>query len=382
MKRRNGGSPQHAAATLEGATTLGARVAEPSDNDLDALSQFQNESRMTRAFARARSRNVPNWLVWVLIIGTGAQLWIVVPWLMNRSGYAAAQASTVIVESSPAGAQVRIDSRASGVTPMRLSVAPGDRILEVAYENTVRRFPITVQPGEIVRQRIDFIAAPTAQAAPARSAIAVTTDGASAAVSVDRINRGRSPVLVSDLDPGEHAVTVTFATGTVERTIRVEGGGTTSLAVTMPPAASASASPASGWIRVEAQEPLRIVEDGKLIGTSEVDRLMLPAGAHTLDLVNDDLGFSTRRLVAVKGGATTAVTVPLPVASLAINAQPWADVWLDGQPVGATPIGAVSTRIGHHELTFRHPQYGERRSSVVVTLQRPARIGVDLRTNN
>jgi hypothetical protein len=119
-----------------------------------------------------------------------------------------------------------------------------------------------------------------------------------------------------------------------------------------------------------------------LIGTTAVDRLMLPVGQHTLDFASDELGFRTQRSVTVTPGGTTPVRLDLPRASLSINAQPWANVWVDGERVGETPIGNLSRPIGLHEVIFRHPNLGERRASVLITLKEPARIGVDLRRSN
>jgi hypothetical protein len=62
-----------------------------------------------------------------------------------------------------------------------------------------------------------------------------------------------------------------------------------------------------------------------------------------------------------------------------VNATPWAQVWLDGEAIGDTPIGNLSTVIGSHELIFRHPQFGERRVTALVTLNEPARVAVDMR---
>ena len=36
-------------------------------------------------------------------------------------------------------------------------------------------------------------------------------------------------------------------------------------------------------------------------------------------------------------------------------------------------------RLGQHEVLLRHPQLGERRETVLVTMRQPARLGVDLR---
>jgi hypothetical protein len=64
---------------------------------------------------------------------------------------------------------------------------------------------------------------------------------------------------------------------------------------------------------------------------------------------------------------------------MAINAQPWAEVFIDGERVGETPIGNVPVPIGTHEVRFRHPELGEQVVRSTVTLGTPARLSVDLR---
>ena len=78
-------------------------------------------------------------------------------------------------------------------------------------------------------------------------------------------------------------------------------------------------------------------------------------------------------------GKTTTVAVELPYGSISLNAQPWAEVWIGGERVGETPIANISRRVGAYEIVFRHPQFGERRENVVVTLRQPVRLGVDMR---
>jgi hypothetical protein len=135
----------------------------------------------------------------------------------------------------------------------------------------------------------------------------------------------------------------------------------------------------SGWLRVEVPVAMRIIEDGRLLGTTDVDRLMLPTGDHTLEFRNDELGFSTRQLVTIEAGETSFVPVRLPSAAISINAKPWAEAWVDGERVGDTPIGTLMRTIGRHEVVLRHPELGERRVHVVVTLGQSARVSVDFK---
>ncbi len=353
------------------------------DTGADPLGEFGSEPLDTAAVPETPAVSGVarrNWLVWVLALLALAQMPVVGVWLLGRPLPFGQSTGTVHVESAPAGADVRMDGRTLGVTPLALSLDAGERLLEVQHGTVVRQLPVTVRTGEVMRQRIEFVGS-TAAVAPAASvgALSVTTEpGRAVAVFVDGTARGTSPVVVTDLAPGDHTVSVRFPTGAVERTIRVEAGSTASFLATMPAVAGA----ASGWITFDVRQSLQIFEEGRLVGTTDIARLMLPAGERTLDFVNDELGFRARRTIRVNPGATTTVPMDLPRAPLAINAQPWASVWVDGEAVGDTPIGNLSATIGRHEIVLRHPELGERRASVLVTLKGPARVGVDLRNTN
>jgi len=143
--------------------------------------------------------------------------------------------------------------------------------------------------------------------------------------------------------------------------------------------APAPAGSLSGFVRVEVPVAMRILEDGRLLGTTDVDRLMLPTGDHVLELRSDELQFSTRLLVKIDPGQTSVVPVRLPSAPISINARPWAEAWVDGERVGETPIGTLMRSIGRHEVVLRHPELGERRVPVLVTLAQPARVSVDFK---
>jgi hypothetical protein len=152
-----------------------------------------------------------------------------------------------------------------------------------------------------------------------------------------------------------------------------------------PPLATASvggaAAPAmlAGLVAIDSPVPAQVYEGGRLVGTTEADTIMLPVGLHELEFVNDDFGYSARRTVGVQTGRTTALRLEAPSGTLHVNAVPWAEVWIDNQRIGETPIGNLRTPIGTRELVFRHPELGERRVSVRVTLKNTARVSIDLR---
>ena len=135
-----------------------------------------------------------------------------------------------------------------------------------------------------------------------------------------------------------------------------------------------------GWMTVSSPVTLQIYEGGRLIGVSEADRIMLSAGEHALELAAAPLGFRVRRSVRILPYATTRVGVELPQVALSINAVPWADVWIDGEAAGQTPIGGLLQPIGTHDVEFRHPELGTKRMRVTVSMNEAARVAVDMRT--
>jgi hypothetical protein len=142
---------------------------------------------------------------------------------------------------------------------------------------------------------------------------------------------------------------------------------------------SPPAAPLAGWISAKAPFVVEIHENGRLLGTTETDRLMLAAGAHQLEFVNEPLGFRAARTVHVPPGKVMTLALDLPRGVVNLNAAPWAEVFIDGRPVGETPIGNLSVPIGPHEIVFRHPEFGEKRHAVSVTAGIPVRISVEMR---
>jgi hypothetical protein len=137
---------------------------------------------------------------------------------------------------------------------------------------------------------------------------------------------------------------------------------------------------AAGWITVSSPADVQVFEGGRFLGSNRIDKIMVPVGRHDLDIVNESLGYRERRTVQVSAGQVAAVRLNWPNGTLAINAVPWAEVFIDGMPVGETPIGSIQVSIGVHEVVFRHPELGERRATVTVTTGSPAKVGFDLRS--
>jgi len=308
-----------------------------------------------------------------VIIGTVLVIVGVFPWSRGPA------LGSLSIDTRPAGATVTIDGEPRGVTPLALDLAAGDHVVDVVSESDRRRIPLTIRAGSQVSQFLEMTGPAAAAATAGTNELRVRTEPIGAAVTVDGRYVGRSPVSVGDLTPGPHTVVMKHDEGTATEQVLIEQGKAASLFVPLVvrPAAGVGAA---GWISVVgAVADVQLFENGKLLGSNRIDRIMLPVGRHEIDIVNEALAYQERRIVQVAAGQVSSLTLKWPTGGLSINAVPWAQAFVDESPVGETPIANIQVPVGQHEITFRHPQLGERRSSVTVTAGQTAKVGIDLR---
>lgn len=93
--------------------------------------------------------------------------------------------------------------------------------------------------------------------------------------------------------------------------------------------------------------------------TSPESAYILPVGIHQVTLTND--GFPPHTVsVRINSGDRTQITVSLwdTVERLELDVSPWADVYVDGESVGKTPLTrALILAPGAHTLRLVHPSF-------------------------
>jgi hypothetical protein len=313
---------------------------------------------------------------WVGVVAVSASIAVAGVFLYQRRFAPSARTGSLTIHSTPTNAEVLIAGKSVGATPITLPLAAGTHDVQVAGLAQRRTIKVEIAAGTSTVQHLELGAAPVAAALS--GTLRIQSEPSNLAVEVDGVQRGQSPLTVDRVDPGEHSVSIRTERGVINKTVTVRPGETLSLVLS---AGAPAAEPAvtGGWLSIASPVAMQLREGGKVIGTTETDRLMLQAGDHTIDIVNEALGFRLTRKVRIAAGKTAAIAIDLPNGTLHINAQPWAEVWLDGERVGETPIGNLQRPIGTHQVLFRHPELGERRETVVVTAAQPVRLGVDLR---
>ena len=287
----------------------------------------------------------------------------------------ATETGTLVVTSNPDGVAAFVDGEPKGMTPLTVTLSAGQHVVELRGAGEPRTIPVTITAGTQATQYIELpkTVAKTGQ-------LQIRTEPSGARVTVDGIPRGRSPITVVELTPGEHAVMLESEAGAVKESVIVESGVTASLVVPMSGATTpAAGGPVSGWISVTAPLDVQIFEEGRLIGNNLSDKIMVSAGQHVIEIVNEAVGYRISRTLQVAPGKLSQIKLEMPKGTISVNAQPWAEVWIDGERIGETPIGNLSMAIGSHSVLFRHPELGEQHHTALVTMKGPARVSVDMR---
>lgn len=210
------------------------------------------------------------------------------------------------------------------------------------------------------------VVAPIPAAAPKVGKIQIETQPPGAKVFLNGKPAGESPMSL-EVPAGRHTLTLASASGSVRRTVRVEAGKTVTLDVPI----------FSGWVDVAAPIIFEVFEDGKSIGTTEQNRLLLKPGRHELTFTNRDLDYTSTHVVEVEPGEAKTLTID-PRGSVNLNATPWAEVWVNGKKVGETPLANLQLPLGTHEIVFKHPQFGERRMTTTIRANAPVALSIDM----
>jgi len=373
----------------QGAKATGPRVvvsnAEPVAAGPDSLDGFVSESHAPLTVALSRALTAPRGLrhprvrsaaKWIGVVAATAATTLSGLWAYQQRAVPPTPGALTL-QSTPPGLQVSIAGKAVGATPLALSLPAGEYdVVLAAPDGRRRQLSVTLGAGGSVMQHVEMGATSALPAIATTGALRVETDPPGQLVLVDGVRAGTSPVTVTSLTTGRHAVVVRGSRGEVRRTVSVESGETVSLVLSPVQAASAVTA---GWLTVDSPVLLQLKENGKVLGTTESERLMLPAGDHELEMTNAALGFRATRRVNVAADQTTTLRVDVPNGTLSINALPWAEVWVGGERVGQTPLANLSRPIGTYEVILRHPQLGERKTTVTVSTTQSARLGVDMR---
>jgi PEGA domain len=216
----------------------------------------------------------------------------------------------------------------------------------------------------------------TSEAVPATGRLVIRSDPGGADILVNGKHRGITPKTLTVV-PGSYQIVLTRGGTEVLQDVFVNRGATVSVVAPL-----ASAVGTAAWLAITSSLELDVYEKGTLLGTSRSPRIMVSAGSHSFELVNDEVGFRQVRSVQLEAGKVEPLGVEAPTNMIHLNAIPWAEVWIDDTSVGETPIGNLSITLGRHDVVFRHPELGEKRIPAIVRSGAATRVTVDMRSSS
>ncbi len=143
---------------------------------------------------------------WIGLAAVGLFVVIAALFFFGRDSEPPAPAGELLAGSTPSGATVRIDGVVRGTTPLTLTGLSGDHEVRIEKEGYV---PFVRPRVSLTDRRVDLNAVLVRVTIETVLRIQSTPDGAE--ITIDGRVRGLTPLNVTDLDEGRHAVTLSLA---------------------------------------------------------------------------------------------------------------------------------------------------------------------------
>lgn len=220
--------------------------------------------------------------------------------------------------------------------------------------------PEPVQPKPVAEEK----PAPT----PSLGTLTVITSPSGAQVKVDGKDRGKTPLTITDAQPGERKVEVSRP-GHVSatKTVAIRAGQSAMVEVKL--------EAKTARIHVDAPENATVSIDGKNVGIGPVTK---DVAEGELKIIVEKDGFAPfTQNVTARTGETVNVTArlhPLGKGTINVTAIPWANVSLNGKDVGVTPKALKDIPEGKVEVKLSHPAYRQFTASVIVKADEQAEV--------
>jgi CRISPR/Cas system-associated exonuclease Cas4 (RecB family) len=274
------------------------------------------------------------------------------------------------IQSNPTGADVKLDGVYKGMTPLTLTmISPGlhtVRIEKTGYapwENAV-----TVTAGVTTNVTAALTALPPP---PTTGTVNVTSDPSGADVKLDGVLKGTTPLAITDISPGTHTLRVE-ETGYQPFTapVDVTGGVTTNVHAVLDPVPPVVVN---GTIEVTSVPTgAEVFLDGLTQGMTPLVIPDVSNGIHTLRLELSGYVPWEEPVIVTAGETTfihaTLTTVPPANGSVTVQSDPdGANVYLDGEMKGLTPVAITGVSPGPHIVRIEKTGYIPYQKDITVT---------------
>ena len=286
---------------------------------------------------------------------------------------AEAPTGTLLVNSD-AGGEVYVDGQRKDAAPAIINGLPaGDHVVEVKKDGYPPwRQTVTVPAGQQVKVSANFGAATA-------SSLRIISNEPDVEVFVDGEQKGKAPVTLQGIKPGEHIVGGRKARfKPLEQTVRVQPGENAIVSFRME---VAPPDRPRATLKVQSQVPnAEVFLDGSSMGRAPVDRNDLDPGKHYIVVHKDGFTDFKREVVLLENQTITMVADLSATGSLRILSSPeGAEVKIDGELIGRTPVQREAVGSGDHIVEFKMKGFFDHKETMKIEGGREKVFSVDLK---
>lgn len=269
---------------------------------------------------------------------------------------------SIHVESQPAGAEVYLNGDYRGVAPLVITdLWPGTYTIS-AEMNGYHPYTTTTSVSSGTHSSVYCPLSPLNTA----GALYVLSTPSNANIYLDAVYKGRTPMTISNIASGTHILEIdTAGYYDWKSTVDVPQGGTKTISATLNPMPSSTV----GWVYVSSSPGgASVTLDGNPVGQTPYSGSLklnnIASGEHTVALsLAGYAPYSVRTSVSPNTvSEVSAILQPsAPVATtggLSVSSTPvGANVFIDNNFVGITPLTESAVSTGTHTVTIRMEGY-------------------------
>jgi hypothetical protein len=280
-----------------------------------------------------------------------------------------------LLVTSDAGGDVYVDGVRKDVAPAIITGVPaGDHVIEVRKDGVPPwRQNVTVPSGQQVKVSAVF------GAAVGNGSLRVIASEPDAQIFVDGEDKGRSPATVASIKPGDHIVEARKTKfKAVQQTIHVAANENAIVQLKLDVAAPDRPRAA---LKVLSTVPnAEVFVDGSSLGRAPVDRNDLDPGKHYVVVHRDGYTDFKREVVLVENQPVALVADLSATGSVRVLSTPeGAEVRVDGELIGRTPVSRDQIPSGDHIVEFRLKGYFDHKETMKIEGGREKVFSVDLK---
>jgi hypothetical protein len=273
------------------------------------------------------------------------------------------EVGSILVNSDVPDAEIYLDGNLqTGKTPTLLpNISAGPHVVEVRKEPALPwRQTVQVEANKTIKVTAGLKATIGGQGGNIR----VLTNVEGASVFLDGDDRGKAPIDLKDVKPGDHVVEVRAAGFvTREERVTVAAGAATVLKLDLQSDGATSV----GVVKVVSPVPEALVYiDGEKIGGVPQEK-ELSTGEHFVVVSKPGFKRFERKLVVEEGKVITVTAELKAVGGVRFLSNPGgASIMMDGETIGVTPMVNEEIAAGEHIISVQLNGYFDFETSVKV----------------